>query len=332
MSELRADPMTGRWVIVAKNRSQRPIEFQSVPDVRGDVYCPFCEGHEAETPGETLARRSPDSAVNSPNWQIRVVPNKFPALQQKDPIEGHRDGIYEWTSGTGAHEVIIESPRHLMSTSELTDLEVTQLFDVYRERMLELRRDKSLIHCLIFKNVGSAAGATLSHSHSQLIATPIIPHNVLEEISKGQAYFAESGQCLFCHLIQKETSAQLRVVDQTDHFLAVCPFASRFPFEIWILPKQHSSHFEDQHAGSDAELGPFVRTTIRRLEKKLERCAYNYLIHSGPFDTGPMEHYHWHIEIFPRLTNAAGFEWGTGYFINPVPPEEAANLLQTVTL
>jgi len=328
MSDLRRDPISGRWVIIAPERAGRPSEFQSVPVPEHSHLCPFCEGNEAETPGEVLAYRSPDSQPNQPGWYIRAVPNKFPALQSYGSLEEKRSGIFQQMTGVGCHEVIIESPRHLTSTSELSDKQVERLFCVYRDRLVDLSHDERLVYGLVFKNAGPPAGATLSHTHSQLLATPVLPFNVSEELASVRAFFDRHGGCLFCEMIQVELAGQHRIVEQSSNLIAFCPFAGRFPYETWILPKSHASHFEWQDDASLGQLACLVRRIICRMESVISQCAYNYLIHTAPFDTGQVEHYHWHIEIFPRLTKLAGFEWGTGYCVNPVPPEEAAKLLR----
>ena len=330
MSDLRKDPITGRWVIIAKNRGRRPHDFEPAPRRRQASFCPFCEGSESNTPGEVFAFRHAGSAPNGRGWRVRVVPNKFPALEIEDDLRCSPEGFYETMGGVGAHEVIIESPEHLVSTAELSDEQLGEVLLAYRERLVELRKDSRLVYGMIFKNAGAAAGASLEHTHSQLIATPILPSSVQEEISGSLEFFQREKRCVWCAMIQHEVSVRQRIAIETDGFLAFCPFAGRFPFEIWVLPKAHTSHFESIDDADLAELAHLMRQTIGNLETALEKPAYNYLLHTAPFDTEQLDHYHWHIEVFPRLTKTAGFEWGTGYYINPVPPEEAAEFLRDV--
>ncbi len=330
MSDLRKDPIVGRWVIIAKNRAKRPHDFISQPTLHSGRFCPFCEGNEDNTPSEILAYRNPGAAANRAGWRVRVVPNKFPALQVEGDLSNRGDGIYDMMRGVGAHEVIIESAKHLVSTSEMSDRQLSEVFWVYRDRLVDLKRDPRLVYGMIFKNVGAAAGASLEHTHSQLIVTPIVPVNVREEITGAKAFHDYRGRCVFCDMIHQELADERRIVLDTPGFVAFCPFASRFPFETWVVPKMHSSHFENiQKSGVD-DLARVMRRVIARIEAAVDRPAYNYILHTGPLNVPEMGHYHWHIEIIPRLTNIAGFEWGTGFYINPAPPEEAAAFLRDV--
>jgi UDPglucose--hexose-1-phosphate uridylyltransferase len=261
---------------------------------------------------------------------VRVVPNKFPALEIEGGLNKRGEGIYDMMRGVGAHEVIIESPKHRLSTSDLTDAELCEVFWVYRDRLVDLKKDPRLVYGMIFKNVGAAAGASLEHTHSQLIVTPIVPINVREEMRGSQEFFNYRGRCIYCDMIQQELAVQKRIVMETPQLVAFCPFASRFPFETWVLPKQHSSHYENIQKNNVEELARVMRRVVGRIETALDRPSYNYIIHTAPFDTSELGHYHWHVEIIPRLTNIAGFEWGTGFYINPVPPEDAAAFLREV--
>ena len=332
MPELRKDPVVGRWVIIATDRSARPTDFRMVGDrerrkPRGG-FCPFCEGHEDKTPPEIQAYRHSDSQPNGRGWWIRVVPNKFPALQVEGELEKRGDGIYDRMNGVGAHEVIIESPEHVVSLCELDVGRVGEVLWVYKERLLDLKQDRRLKYGMIFKNVGEEAGASLEHSHSQLIATPVVPRNVMAEMNGTREFFDYRGRCLYCDMIRQELSSGERIAMDGDDYVALMPFAPRFPFEVWLLPKAHGSHFEEQLESSQSELAGMLHGVLCRLEKALNYPAYNYMIHTAPFDGDGGEHYHWHIEITPRLTSVAGFEWGTGFYINPVAPESAAEFLR----
>ena len=331
MPELRKDPIVGRWVIIAHERAKRPDDFsvegnaQAVPGL-----CPFCEGQEARTPTEILAYRDRGSHADGPGWRVRVVPNKFPALKVEGGLHKRGEGIYDMMAGVGAHEVIVESPRHELSMAALSEDNIREVLWVYRDRLVDLKQDTRLVHGILFKNVGAPAGASLEHTHSQLIVTPTVPITVLEEMAGSLEFHRYRGRCIYCDMVEQELATESRLVLDTPHFAAFCPYASRFPFETWIVPKAHSSHFENILKPGVDDLGTVLKTVLSKLEKALDNPPYNYIIHTAPFNNQELPHYHWHIEIIPRLTKVAGFEWGTGFYINPVPPEDAAGFLRDV--
>jgi len=331
MPELRKDVIMGRWVIIATERAKRPSDFTTgePPGAKAGL-CPFCSGNEDKTPPEITAYREKGTAPNSPGWHVRVVPNKFPALGIEGNLDKRGEGIYDFMRGVGAHEVIIETPSHASSISSLSEANIQEVLWIYRDRLVDLRRDRRMAFGLIFKNVGEAAGASLEHTHSQLIVTPIVPKRIQEEIDGGHEFYRYRGRCVFCDIVQQEISSGKRLVLDTPNFLVFEPFASRFPFETWVLPKQHASHFEDIQKVEIDDLSVALKVILIKLEKSLSNPPYNYVIHTSPFNFGSLEHYHWHLEIIPRLTKVAGFEWGTGFYINPVPPENAAEYLRGV--
>jgi UDPglucose--hexose-1-phosphate uridylyltransferase len=331
MPDLRKDPIVGRWVIIAKNRAKRPHElFDGVARRKPSEFCPFCEGSERHTTHEIAAYRQPGTHRDRPGWRVRVVPNKFPALEIEGELNKRGEGMYDLMRGVGAHEVIIESPNHLTSTTQLSTDQLRDVLWIYRDRLLDLQKDRRLVYGMIFKNVGAAAGASLEHTHSQLIVTPIVPINVAEEIEGSQAYYRYRGRCIFCDMLEQELAFEKRIVFDSPGFVAFCPFAARFPFETWIVPTSHASHYESLSRGESEELARVLRRVLGKIETALDRPAYNYIIHTAPFDTLALGHYHWHIEIIPRVTKLAGFEWGTGFYINPVPPEEAATFMREI--
>lgn len=332
MPELRKDPIVGRWVIIATDRAKRPEVVKAEPQSLAGEFCPFCEGQEAHTPHEILAYRERNTRPNERGWRVRVVPNKFPALQIEGDLHKRGDGIYDKMNGIGAHEVIIECPFHANTLAQLSEENIREVLWVYRDRLVDLKKDPRLVYGMVFKNVGTAAGATLEHTHSQLIVTPIVPINVWEEMTGSLEFFNYRGRCIYCDIIQQELSTEKRVVLDAPNFVAFAPFAPRFPFETWILPKNHNSHFENIHKIEVDELGTLLKTILLKLEVALDKPAYNYIIHTSPFDTQALPHYHWHIEIIPRITRVAGFEWGTGFYINPVPPEQSAAFLREVSV
>ena len=332
MPELRKDPITGRWVIIATERARRPSDFLRQPVViQGMPHCPFCPGQEEKTPPEVLAYRN-GSPPNGPGWSLRVVPNKFPALRVEGNLESAGEGLYDRMTGVGAHEVLIETPDHAQVLADLPDKRVEELFWAFRDRIVDLKKDVRFRYILVFKNWGEAAGATIEHSHSQLIALPVVPKFVQEEIDGAWQHYKYRERCIYCDIIRQEAAGGHRVVIETDHFLALAPYAPRFPFETWILPRQHASHFETAAANQLQNLAWVMRTLLRKINKVLEQPAYNFVIHSAPLREGSMSHYHWHLEMIPKLSKVAGFEWGTGFYINPTPPEEAAQYLRDAGL
>ena len=331
MPQFRKDPLSDRWVVFAEGRDDRPNEYEHHGHRRPAARCPFCAGHEEDTPPQIVAYASKSRArkQNGRDWVVRVVPNKYPAFQPQGDTSPVEQGLYVGCAAIGTHEVIIESPRHVASLSQLDDEEVTLMLQAYRDRILALQHIAGFRYALVFKNVGPEAGASLEHSHSQIVAMPMVPNEVERELTASQKLFRRHHGCFFCQVIAQERADRQRFVAESQRFTAVCPYASRMPYEMWVLPRRHASHFECQEDDALAELADFLRQLVRKLESLHGQLAYNYFIHTAPFDTSPLRHYHWHIEIFPRLTTTAGFEWGAGYYINPVPPEQAAAILRS---
>lgn len=337
MPELRKDPVVGRWVIIATERGKRPTDFQSDPADEDTGFCPFCEGHEDKTPPEILAYRDNNHQANGPGWDLRVVPNKFPALRIEGEMEKAGVGMYDKMNGIGAHEVIIETPDHLKKFHMHTPDSLTMVFEAYKNRLMDLNKDRRFKYILIFKNEGKRAGASLSHPHSQLIATPVTPKRVREELEGARAYYNYKDRCAYCDIIREELSQEYRVVYENDGFLAFCPFASRFPFEICILPKRHDPDFQSLNRDEMMQLSETFIAVMKKLTVALNAPQYNFVLHTGPVRWPRMGYwvtldydYHWHIEIMPKLTLVAGFEWGTGFYINPTIPEETAEFLRNI--
>ena len=332
MAELRRDPVAGRWVIIATERAARPSDFQSARRVATGGFCPFCEGNESKTPPEIMAYRDGAGPPNSRGWRVRVVPNKYPALRIEGGLEKRGVGVYDVMSGVGAHEVFIETPSHVLSPSELPAKAVQDLVWAYRDRILDLKKDARLVYALVFKNVGEQAGASLEHSHSQLICTPVVPKRVQEEMDRCGEFHRYRGRCLMCDIVEQSLGDDARLILKTEWFVVIAPFASRAPFEMWIIPRRHVSHFESTPAEDLADFGPVLHEAITRLDAALDNPPFNYVLHTSPFVSGPLDYYHWHLEVIPRVTRMAGFEWGTGFYINPVAPETAAQYMRGVTL
>lgn len=323
MPELRKDPVTERWVIIATDRARRPSDFSREHAAPFTTrFCPFCPGNESKTAPEVY------SAREGSDWHVRVVPNKFPVLGIEGSADRDAEGLYDKMNGLGAHEVIIETAVHTETLASMREAQLEAVIWAWRSRVNDLKNDRRLRYVLLFKNHGEAAGATLEHSHSQLIALPVVPKRVTEEIEGSARYYQFKERCIFCDILRQEAKGQTRVVTDSDKFLVIEPYAARFPFETWIMPKRHESHFETIDAAEVRDLARDLRGTLRKMETVLENPAYNFVIHTAPVQEKPMAHYHWHIEIIPKLTKVAGFEWGTGFYINPTPPEEAAQFLR----
>lgn len=328
MSELRKDPILGRWVIISTERGKRPSDYNMVLEKPKVGFCPFCKGNEDKTPQEILAYRPDGSPRNMPGWTLRVVPNKFPALVIEGELGRVGVGMFDKMNGIGAHEVIIETPEHDLTLSTMPEKRVEDVFWAYRDRILDLKKDRRFHYILIFKNQGEAAGASLEHTHSQLIALPIVPKWVMEETTGSKAYYDYKERCVFCDIIRQEMEYGVRVISENKDFIALCPFASRFPFETWVMPKIHDASFENAHKEEYEFLASIVQDVLQRLDKVLGYPPYNFLIHTSPISEQFNDYYHWHIEIMPKLTKVAGFEWGSGFYINPTAPEEAARFMR----
>jgi UDPglucose--hexose-1-phosphate uridylyltransferase len=329
LPELRKDPITHRWVIISTDRAKRPSDFaKSRVEIKGNGICPFCYGNESKTPPEILAYSSNGRTANSPGWSVRVVPNKFPALGIEGSLDRQGIGLFDKMNGIGAHEVIIETPDHRATLASVPGEQVEQVLWAYRERMTDLKNDRRFRYVLVFKNHGEAAGASLEHTHSQLIALAIVPKQVQEELENARRYFEEKERCIFCDILRQECEDTTRLIAENDHCIALAPYAPRFPFETWVLPKKHGSAFETEPAAVVSGAAAMLRDMLRRLDQVLDHPPYNYVIHSSPIGEEQNEHYHWHIEMMPTLTKVAGFEWGTGFYINPTPPEQSAKFLR----
>ena len=328
MPELRKDPVTSRWVIISTERGKRPTDFPPEPERPKRAFCPFCPGNEDRTPPEVLAYRGGGGGPNGPGWSLRVVPNKFPALRIEGDLNRQGDGIYDKMQGLGAHEVIIEAPGHKDTLADLPEARVEDLLWAFRDRILDLKKDQRFRYILIFKNHGEAAGASLEHAHSQLIATPIIPIMVAEELAGSAQYYGLKERCVWCDILRQERRARHRVITEMDGFIALAPFAPRFPFETWILPARHRSAFEESGVEELRGLAAILGDFLRRMSRVLHDPPFNFMLHTAPLYEPLLDHFHWHLEIIPKLSQVAGFEWGSGFFINPVSPEAAADALR----
>jgi len=331
MPELRRDPIVGRWVIIATERAGRPSDFVH-PTVRPpNGLCPFCPGQEDKTPREVYVQgRPPTQSPNGPGWRVRVVPNRFPALKIEGDLDRKAEGIYDVMNGVGAHEVVIETADHPRQMKDLSDLEITEVLFAFKARILDLRNDPRFRYILLFKNQGQQAGASMDHAHSQLIALPVTPRQVQDEIDGARRHYEHRERCIFCDLVAQERKDRSRLVYENEEFVVFAPWAPRSPFETWIVPKRHESNFEAEPKERLGQCAQALRSTLRRLAAGLGDPPFNFILHSNPVRDAPSQSYHWHIELMPALSQVAGFEWGSGFHINPVPPEEAAEFLRKV--
>lgn len=332
MPELRKDPIVGRWVIISTDRGKRPSDFAPLVKTEQPKSCPFCPGNESLTPPEIMAERPDGSSPNGPGWKLRVISNKYPALKIEGDLNREGEGMFDRMNGIGAHEVVIETEDH---SKDLVDMElkrIEQVFVAYRSRMQDLKKDFRFKYIIAFKNHGEAAGASLEHAHSQIIATPVVPVRVEVEIEGSRRYYEYKERCIFCDIIRQELNWSNRVVAENDQFLALEPFAPRFPFETWILPRNHTNSYLDITNSQIEYLAQMVKNVLAKLRVALADPPYNYVLHTDALDNKARDYFHWHIEVIPKLTKVAGFEWGTGFYINPVAPEDAAQYLRELSV
>jgi UDPglucose--hexose-1-phosphate uridylyltransferase len=333
LPELRKDPVSSRWVIISTDRRKRPNDFRfERASTLGRDQCPFCPGHEDMTPQEVLSYRQNGSAPNTPGWELRVVPNKFPALQVEGMLDREPDGMFDRMNGIGAHEVIIETPHHDRSLASMSEPEIERVLWAYRERILDLKRDGRLRYVLVFKNHGAAAGATLEHTHSQLIALPIVPDFLREELAGARRHFEVKERCVFCDIVREDLRDGRRIIHENADIVALAPYAPRFAFETWLLPRRHGARFEEAVRHEPESPARILKSVLQRMDRALETPPYNLIVHTSPFSEDTGDCYHWHLEIMPKLTRVAGFEWGTGFYLNPTSPEEAAQVLRAAKI
>lgn len=307
---LRKDVFSSSWVIVSDERGKRPNDY-----IDSKVICPFCPGNEKETPPSIVEKR------RDGRWYIRVVRNKYPALTEENKIVSEPDGMFLKQFVKGHHEVIIETPSHNDKIYEIEHLD--EVFEIFAARMDEFYREKGVKYVMLFRNYGRNAGASLKHPHSQIISLPIVPLRVKDEVERFNEYFKKNRRCLMCDVIRSEMELNKRVLFCNSSFIAFAPFASRFNFELWISPLKHSAHFfKSQDFDKLAEIFTFVFESIHC---SIKDVSYNIIFHSAPKGCS---YFHWHIEILPKLALPAGFEWGSGFYINSIPPEVAVSILK----
>ena len=337
MPELRKDPVVGRLVVFSPERQIRPERYkcEELLPTRPEED-PFLEGHEKYTPAELYAVRPNGGGANGPGWQLRVVSNRFPALRVEGELEKEAVGFYDRMNGIGAHEVIVETPHPQLVLEKQNLAGAARVFESCRARILDLSKDVRLQYAQVFKNHGAMAGATMPHPHTQLIALPVTPTVLKEKLVAARRYYIEKDRNLFADILQAERKMGDRVVFENDGFTAFCPFASRFPFETCVVPRKQSADFQNSKDGTLVLLAEAVQRVLRAYAVALNRPAYNMILHNAPFRRSRQPDawttidadFRWHVEFLPRLTGIAGFEFGTGFYINPTLPEEAAGVLR----
>jgi UDPglucose--hexose-1-phosphate uridylyltransferase len=330
-TELRTDPITGRAVLIdlAPFKRRDDFELEAVRLEDPPSQCPLCEGREAEAGPEILAWREGGPA-NVPGWSVRVIANRNPMLRIEGGLDVRPNGLFEARDGLGAHEVIVETPLHDQPLHALDADRLWRVLWAWRTRMQDLKRDSRFTAIAIFKNHGRAAGANLDHAHSQLTAFPLLPPALSDKVRGAARQLSRTDRCIFCDLIAEEIKDGRRVVGawHQDPILAIAPFASRVPFETWLMPSTHAPRFEEASDAVLESLAAAIKSVMAGIDWALERPAYNLVLHTAPLGGEADRAFHWHLEIIPRVTRFSGLEWGSGIHRNPVAPEEAARALR----
>jgi len=331
MPELRLNVITRDWVIIATERAKRPDQFATSraagePLPAFDPKCPFCPGNEGHTLKESLR------LGDIHGWKVRVVPNKYPALSAEGERVRGGLGIFRSMNGVGLHEVIIEHPQHNTAITLMKSGEVADILNVYRQRIVDIKKDPRIEAIIIFKNNGEGAGSSLVHPHSQLAATPVVPFQFRARIEEAVRYFDDSGECLFCRTLRDELEAGSRVILESEHFVAFTPYAALSPFHTWIFPRRHAASFDLITDAELDDLAPMLKNVLAKMYHGLNNPDYNYSVRSAPTRDRNTDYYHWYLTIIPRVTKTAGFEYGSGMYINVSLPEESAQYLRDVVI
>jgi len=342
MPEMRRDPLTKRWVLCGSEygiRQVRSFYYDEKEDLKLNSHqkldlCPLCEGNEFMTPPEIFAIR--EGEKNKPGWKVRVVPHRFPALRIEGDLGLEGIGLYDKMNPIGAHEVVIESPYH---SDKIDNDQLSSVFYTIRERIRDLVNDKRFKYIMVYKNKGKTAGTVLSHPHSNIIALPIIPIEMANKFHTALEYFELKERCVYCDLIKLELKLDERIVYSNKEFIAITPYASRFPFEIMILPLKHCWNFMEVSSQDLKFLAEIMNVIKLKLEKALSARNYRWMLYNGPIKFPKKgywqtieQDYHWHISFVPVITKEIGFEWGIDFFINPTLPEDAANYLKSINI
>ncbi len=329
MSEIRQDPTTKEWVIIATERRKRPSDFvhqaESNPKPAFVSSCPFCRGNESQTPAEILSFKDSDTG----SWRVRVIGNKFPAVAPDSSTA--RQMEQDWflkMNGLGVHEVVVESPRHDLTLALMSDAQVEEVLSAHWQRYRELARTPYIKSLIIYKNHGHNAGTTLDHPHSQIVGTAIVPRHLRAEYEIAISYYDDQGSCLYSDLTDRELAAGTRILTQDQRYVVFHPFASRRPFETWIIPRAKQASFGEASEDDIYHLARVLRTSLLKLYRGLDNPDYNLVINSAPVGEEHTDYYQWHLRIIPRIVQPAGFEVGSGIYINPALPEETAKFIR----
>ncbi|NJD57665.1 MAG: galactose-1-phosphate uridylyltransferase [Nitrospirae bacterium] len=338
LNELRKDPLLGRWIAVL-SESLPPSEYngENSREPAKEDSCMLCAGRESETPHEIMRTPGSSPADPSKKWTTRVIANFDPVFMVEGDLGRRGEGMYDKMNSIGANEIIIESPHHAVEPEDIGFEQMIHVVETYRARMADLEKDTRLRYTLIYKNHGRSAGALYGHPLSQLVSTPVIPKRVKEELDNAKRYFSYKERCIFCDIMREEMRIEKRVIIESRHYIAFCPYASKFPFETWILPKRHNCAFQDIRPEEVEDFALILSSVLKKLRSLFPGLAYNYFIHSAPNRITRKDHwhtlgddYHWHLEIMPRFLRTTGFEWGSGLYILPTSPEHAAKFLREV--
>lgn len=340
INQLRKDPISGRWTIVLKDDFKLEkliLNSKNIVKEPKSGICPFCETKENLTPQEIMALRKEGYPPNGDGWRVRVIPDKNPVLQIYGDINNRGIGLYDVLDGIGAHEIVIETPRHYEALADLDPDHITEVLWTYKERILDLKEDERLRYIMVHKNSGEAVGETAEHSYSFVIGSPITPKRVRDELVNSREYYQFKERCVFCDVIRQEKMTEERIIIDDGSYLAFAPFASRRPFEVWIAPQKHQTFFEQE--AEIRGLAHVLKTVLSNMFKLLNKPDYTMVLHSGPNIKAGRKRgywqtlekdYHWHIEITPRLRSYTSFEVSAGFPVNSVAPYRAAELLRTV--
>ena len=332
MSELRRNRATKEWIIVATERAKRPHQFlvkshkEKLPSY--DPTCPFCPGNEGKTPPEVYALRKKHSFPDQAGWRIRVVTNKYPALDPEEKMAKISGKFFRTTSGVGKHEVIIETPQHNKSLATLSLKQVEEICLVYLRRYMALEKDRRFKLIIIFRNHGVTAGTSLRHPHSQLIALPLVPASIRHLLEEAMRYYDDHGSCVFCDMMGEELAVKKRIILKNERFVVFHPFASRTPFETWIVPKKHNACFGNISEDEVKSMAWVLKHVLKKIHDKLGDPDFNLIIRTAPIKDALEDYYHWYIQILPRLSTPAGFELGSGVYINSSLPEKTARFIK----
>lgn len=330
MPELRKDPIVGRWVIIATERARRPgtlVDTSANHPKDETSQCLFCNNQDA--PLFTLG-------------DAKVVPYRKSFLTTEQKFSRHRHGLYEVINGYGLHEVVIETKQHEANMANFSVEQIKNIFQIYAQRLTEFEKNSTIQFALAYKNYGSSAGSRkIGHARSHIIGTPVNPIHLIDKLLAARDYFIAQRKCIYCDLITQETDNQSRIIMETHHFVAFAPFAARFLFEVWVLPKEHHCDYTEGVQGKEEDLAYMIKTILTKFKVGLDDPSYNYMIQTAPFRRGLSvakkwktlkDDFHWHIELMPRLTQIAGFEKGTDFYICPIPPEKTAEYLRKVKI